>query len=329
LIVRLSALGDTALTLPLLFALRERLPRAHIGWVVGESAAPLLQGVSELDRLHVWRNRERGIGGLWRLVRELRGECYDISLDPQGLTKSALLPYLAGIPRRVGFTPAPLETRELAPLLINEKLTPPLHLTHVSARCLWLGRALGVELPTAPVIRLPRDREAQRRMSKWWRGQGLDGQTIVFGIGTSRANKIWPVTEMALLMAEVRRWGWRPVVLWGPREERRLQQWQAVLGPEVLWAPRTTVADMIALLDLGKFYAGPDSAALHLAWLLGKPTFSWFGPSDPRRCAPPGPGHAHVARGPHDFRRRGGSGLQNLKAAEVIPVFRDWLDAIS
>ena len=325
LIVRLSAIGDTALTMPLLFALRERLPRAHIGWVVGEAAAPLLRGTKQLDRLHVWSDHTAG--GLWRLVRELRAGRYGVSIDPQGLSKSALLPYLAGIPRRVGFAPAPLETRELAPLLINEKSSPPAGVTHLSARTLWLGRALGAGLPVNPEVQLPSEERARQRMADWWRSQGLDSRAIVFGIGTSWRNKIWPVTEMALLMGEVRRMDYRPVVLWGPAEEPWLDRWKAILGPEVLWAPRTTIADMIALLNLGDRYAGPDSAALHLAWLLGKPTFSWFGPSDPRRCAPPGPGHAYVAKGPHNFRRSSvrGRGLQALKATEVIPAFRSWL----
>jgi len=77
-------------------------------------------------------------------------------------------------------------------------------------------------------------------------------------------------------------------------------------------------------------YAGPDSAALHLAWLLGKPTFSWFGASDPARCAPVGPAHAHIAMGPHDWHRKRprSTGLLSLTGTEALPPFEEWLQGL-
>ena len=119
LIVRLSALGDVALTLPLLFALRGNLPSAHVGWVVDEPFLPLLKGLSQLNRIHVWTKSERRFSAFWQLIREIRNENYQVSLDPQGLTRSAMIPFLSGIPMRVGFRHAPMEGRELAPLLTN------------------------------------------------------------------------------------------------------------------------------------------------------------------------------------------------------------------
>ena len=102
LIVRLSSLGDTVLTMPLLFALRSRAPTAYIGWVIGEAASPLLEALPQLDCVHVWKNRDREPFGLLRLARELRSKHYEVSIDPQGLAKSAILPILAGIRERVG-----------------------------------------------------------------------------------------------------------------------------------------------------------------------------------------------------------------------------------
>jgi len=52
LVIKLSAIGDVIHALPCLYALRDRFPQAHIGWVVEEFAAPLLRNIEALDRIH-------------------------------------------------------------------------------------------------------------------------------------------------------------------------------------------------------------------------------------------------------------------------------------
>jgi len=328
LIVRLSALGDVALTLPLLFALREKLPAAHLGWVVDEPFAPLLDGISQLNRIHVWARQENGFSTARKLIHEVRAEYYQVSLDPQGLMRSAMIPFFCRIPKRVGFRHGPMEGRELAPLLTNCQVTVPADRRHVSARNLYLGSALGLDMPKRMSAKLPEDQNAEMKMGRWWRQNNLTGKSLIFGIGAGWATKIWPVEEMTTLVDEALDRGYRCVILWGPREKEHLTTWQSQLGDKVVWASETDIREMIALLRLCERYAGPDSAALHLAWLLGKPTFSWFGASDPTRCAPRGDAHAFVAKGPHTWRRRGHQrkGLQTLSGKDALPTFRKWLE---
>ncbi|MBI2565664.1 MAG: glycosyltransferase family 9 protein [Candidatus Schekmanbacteria bacterium] len=51
---RVASLGDVVRTTPILEALRERHPGAHISWVVSASAEPLLHGHRRIDRILVW-----------------------------------------------------------------------------------------------------------------------------------------------------------------------------------------------------------------------------------------------------------------------------------
>lgn len=325
LIVRLSALGDTALTLPLLFTLRRRFPQAHIGWVVEEKSASLLQGLPGIDRLHIWRMSEKTLAGAWRLAREIRAEKYDCAFDAQGLTKSAIIPFLARINKRVGFRRAPLEARELAPLLNNRLVSAPAELTHIALRTQYLAQGAGIEPPYPPELRLPLQEDALHSMRDWWAENVPAGKTIIYGVGTSWPTKIWPVEHMAHLLAAARERGWQAVVTWGPDEQEKLPQWREILGQSVLWSPPTkSVSELAALLSLGQAYAGPDSAPLHLAWLLGKPTFSWFGPSDSKRGAPVGATHRHIVAHP-PTRQRHGDMLWCLSPQTVLPEFIEWL----
>jgi ADP-heptose:LPS heptosyltransferase len=84
LIIRLGALGDVVRTLPALRAIRHRLPKAHICWLVEEGSRQLLEGHPDLDKvillprqrlsselLRPWQ-LHRGWGRLGSVLRQLR-----------------------------------------------------------------------------------------------------------------------------------------------------------------------------------------------------------------------------------------------------------------
>src|SRR5262245_11352282 len=112
LIVKLGAIGDVVHALPALAALRRSMPEAHVAWAVEQGgAAKLLHGcarragLSELDA-RGWRRSPMSVGpqtAIRKTMAGLRNARFDISLDFQGLLKSAMVARLARIPRRIGF----------------------------------------------------------------------------------------------------------------------------------------------------------------------------------------------------------------------------------
>ena len=114
LITRMSAVGDTILTTPVLCALRDRYPGAFIAWAVEEGAAPLLKNHAGLDRLVVLPRRWfLSLSQLLSVRRRLRELEVEVAIDPQSVTKSALASWLSGAAIRIGFGGA--HGRELAP----------------------------------------------------------------------------------------------------------------------------------------------------------------------------------------------------------------------
>ena len=94
LVVKLSAIGDVIHALPVSYAIKETYPDAHLTWVVEPPAYPLLEGNPYIDELILFEKAKfRSIGGFLReyppLRRRLRARRYDVSLDLQGLFKSA------------------------------------------------------------------------------------------------------------------------------------------------------------------------------------------------------------------------------------------------
>ena len=61
LVCRLSALGDIVLTLPVVAAIRERFPRAHLAFLAREPHGRILRNVSAVDALHLWPGPGEGL----------------------------------------------------------------------------------------------------------------------------------------------------------------------------------------------------------------------------------------------------------------------------
>src|SRR3954451_17647361 len=102
LIVRLSAIGDVLHALPVLNALRSAVPDAFIAWIVEGRTAELIRDHAALDQvICVRRGWLKSPSTVLQVRRELRSLRFDIALDIQGLTKSALAARLSGARQRV------------------------------------------------------------------------------------------------------------------------------------------------------------------------------------------------------------------------------------
>src|ERR1700734_3042198 len=94
-------MGDIIHALPGAASLKHSFPGARITWVVEPQWAPLLEGNGFVDRIVIFR---RNAPQSWKQTKdELRRERYDLAVDFQGLTKSALIAHLARPERIAGF----------------------------------------------------------------------------------------------------------------------------------------------------------------------------------------------------------------------------------
>ena len=146
-LIKPSALGDIAHSLPVLTALRQRYPSVHIAWVVNKSYESLLTGHPDLDETIPFdRNAlRRGLGQtvltFLRFLALLRNQRFDLAIDLQGLFRTGLMTWATGAPRRVGLSSA----REGAAHSYTDCIrVPDVHNMHAVDRYLLVTQALGV-----------------------------------------------------------------------------------------------------------------------------------------------------------------------------------------
>lgn len=291
LICRLSAIGDCVQTMPLLCALREHFPKAFIAWAIQDRAAPLLRGHRCLDRLiPVPRNPSTLRHELAPFVRTLRTLRFDIAIDPQSLTKSALVAWLSGAQRRIGF--ARPQGRELGPLLANERLRPTA--SHMVDRYLELLGPLGVATPKVRFL-VPSAGAAVTSVQSFLWASRLESFAVL-NPGAGWDSRLWPAEhygEVAKHLAV--RHGLRSIVTWaGARERAWAQTIVAVAAGHALLAPATRLPELAALLREATLFVGSDTGPLHLAAAVGTPCVGLYGPTRPEHSGAYGEGHVAV-----------------------------------
>jgi heptosyltransferase-1 len=298
LIVKLSAIGDIIHTLPAVAALRRAYPEAWLAWMVERAGASLLRGNPDLDELitvdtHAWRaNWWMGLRHAWYVTRHLRRAGFDLCIDFQGLLKSALFAYVSGAPQRLGF-PRQMRREPLSTVFTNlhgPMVDPSMH---VVDQLVELLKPIGVAT-TERRFTIPLTEADEHFAERVWRELGLrsDVPVVVLYPGAAWETKRWGELNFARLNdALIRRFQVRTLLTWGPGEEPLVQRVVRATAYTPAIAPATTLLQLAAVMARCQAFVGGDTGPLHLAAAVGTPTVALFGPSNPTRNGPYGPGH--------------------------------------
>jgi len=320
LITRLSHIGDCIHTFPVATALRERFPDALIGWAVERAAAPLLENHEAVDELIVLqRGWLKSPSRVWRLRRQLRRLDFDVSIDPQTLTKSAIVGWLSGAKMRIGFSGK--DGREFSKWLNNRLVwrTAP----HVVDRYLQLLKPLGVESPKARFC-VPVDEAADALVAGFVRKNDLSNGFAAINPGAGWDSKLWPADRYAAVAAHLgQAWSLPSVIVWaGDREQAWARQIVSGAGGHALLAPPTTLNELASLLRAARLFVGSDTGPLHLAAAVGTRCVALFGPTPVWQCGPYGPGHVAIQQIYHEASSRERRNADNaaMRAIQVGAV---------
>lgn len=298
LIVRLTAVGDVIHGTPVLCALRDRYPDAHIAWVVEGGAGDLLEGHRALNELiRVPRRWYRSPRAVLALRRRLRASAFDTTVDLQCLTKSALVAWLSGAQQRLGVDGA--DGRELSKWF-NNVLTP-VNEDHVIHHYLGILQPFGIKLGGAnkdPVgfdsVRFDleqRDEDANFAETAL-ADCGLGGKSFaLLNPGAGWPSKLWPADRYGELAQQLAAdHGLSSLVVWGGQEEQLLAETIVQCsGGTAQMAPPTTLRQLAAICRRASLFVGSDTGPMHLAVAVDTPAVSLHGPSRAEWCGAYGP----------------------------------------
>ncbi len=283
---KLSALGDVILSTPSLRAIRAQHPDSHVALVVGRGAYDVVARCPYVNEIIV----DSGSGGWaalqkrWALIRRLRTEGFDRSIDLQNSRWTHAAAWLSGIGVRVGYN------RKLGFLLTQRVRLPKQPMAPVAHQGHLLEQA-GVRMADERLELWLSDREV-RNVDALLNGKLRSDAKGIVGLhpgGSGRwKTKRWDLERWAQLGDGLMQRQIQVVITGGP-DERDLSAHLAQLmvsNPLVLIG-QTAILDLAELIRRFHVFVAHDSSPLHLAAAVGTPTVALFGPTDPRRHVPP------------------------------------------
>jgi ADP-heptose:LPS heptosyltransferase len=287
--------GDAVLLTPALRALRAHFPEAEIHLLAPEEIAPLFQHLPWLNR--VWampRRRGRAsLGETWPLLRALRRERFDRSVDFASNDRGAILSRVIGAKRRLGWDEAGgFWGRKFC---YTHRVAPLTQQVHESARLFHL--LSGWKIPP------PVSFEAEIRADPALAGDANkvlpQENAVICHVASSQPRKEWPLAHWAEFHRLATAAG-RLVVFTtarGERESALMTELRRLAPGATILPERAELPLFLAVLARARVFVAGDTGPLHFAAGLGIPTISLFGPTPPERWAPVGKRHQVLTGG--------------------------------
>lgn len=300
LIVKLSAIGDVIHTLPSLTELRRLYPKAHITWVVEEAAADLVKNHPLLDAVLISRRKswmkdfqngkvKQPLKEISSFIKTLRQRHYDLVIDFHGLFKSAIIVFLSGGKRKLGYD----SWQELSGFFLNEKISEDMN-KHAVDRYLDFPRYLGAKTEKAKFV-LPFDKEAEEKAQILLRNINLeDKKFIAFSPVAFWETKLWSNEKFARLADLINNEMQVKVVFTGS-EKAAIEKITSLMTTEgINLGGATKLLELAYIYKKARLVITTDSGPMHLASAIGTPVIALFGPTDPARTGPYGSFHTII-----------------------------------
>ncbi len=291
LIISPNWIGDAVMAQPLL----QRLRAAHPDWPIDVLAPPAVapvwrQAAEVADVLQTpFRHGALQLRERWRYARLLKARGYAAAYVLPNTIKYALIPWLAGIRRRVGYK------GEHRYGLINV-----MHHDDVPPRPMVPFYAALANAPDAPLAPAPRPtlsvtpEQVTAACAK--AGIAPDRPLVVFAPGAEFGNaKRWPPGHFARLAeAIVAQMPHAQVALLGGPKDRPVcdEVMAGVAGTPAAAAAvhniagKTSLGEAVALIGHAAAIVSNDSGLLHVASSLDRPVVAIYGPTDPDHAPP-------------------------------------------
>jgi ADP-heptose:LPS heptosyltransferase len=292
--IQFKSLGDAVLLTPALRAIRRRYPDCVLHVLVAERVAPLLQHLPGLTR--VWpMPRTHGRARLkqsWPLVRALRAERFDRSVDFGANDRGAILSLLCGARERSGLDlPGGFPGRRFC---YNRRVAPAPPDRHEALRPFALLSAWDITPPDPMTVEIRADPALDHAAAQW-----LPEKAVICHLGAGMAKKQWPVPHWAALNRMATAAGLRLTFTPGQnaREHALVSELKA-LAPEVSVLPALDVALFLAVLKRARALITGDTGPMHFAAGLDVPLIALFGPTPVARWGPMGQRQQILTGGP-------------------------------
>lgn len=273
-----NPLGDQIMATAALDALRTRFPKARIAGHGSGIARQLYAGMDCFDDFLVSGRKE----SVWRQAALLREGRFELCVLLTGSFRSALPPFLARIPRRVGYRWSGRS------LLLTERWprpTPGGKAQPYPTKQFYLDLVAKLGATAAGRARLALTEEEKSRAAAWMEREGLGEHVLAMCVGAAFGpSKIWPAANFAEVAdAMAQRHGARVVLLCAPGEQEVALKVKSAMKTPIVdtWTDPLDVGMLKAVIARSRLLLTNDTGPRHIAACFRVPVVCLMGPTSP------------------------------------------------
>ncbi len=275
-------IGDAVMTTPAMAVVRVFFPTAEIVAVANPPVAELFSPHPACNRVIIYdkKGAHRGLGGLLKLRRVLRREHFDLAILFQNAIEAALISRLAKIPRRAGYSTDGRRFLLSHPVPVGERE----RLWHHTDYYLRMLAALGITGSKEPLQLNVTATEARKAREILGTGRWV---AVNPGASYGAAKRWFPDRFATVADQLVERYQVKIVLTGGTGEQdigRDIQNFMTHTPLNLVG--KTTVREMMAILEQCCLLITNDSGPMHVAAALKTPLVAIFGPTDHTTTSP-------------------------------------------
>jgi lipopolysaccharide heptosyltransferase II len=288
LIVKPSRIGDIIFSLPTLAAIKQKYPHARISWIVDERCYEILDGNPVLEKIFVWNRKQKSIKYYIDLMKSLRKQKFDLSIDLHGLAKSAMLVKLAGAKFKLGSS-STNGMREFSWLFSKEIKSNGSR--HCVERHFKVAKYLDCSDEINYPIHIPEEsfRSVRDKLLK----ENVNLEKIIgMHAGGGWLSRRWGASKYASLAKRLKVELNADIILIGGKEggssEKGLnEEIISESGVHIIdMTGKFTLKELCAFLQMCKVFVGNEAGPMHIATALNVHSVAILGPTDAKRTGP-------------------------------------------
>jgi heptosyltransferase I len=277
-IVRLSALGDVLMLVPLIRTLQAHFPRAQLTWIISRPAYDLVEGMHGVNFIVIDKPKNRA--DFWQFKRQMHPYYFDVLLAPQASFRTNLLYPLIKAKRKIGYDNH--RANDGHRWFVKEQIAPGLE--HTVDGFLKFVEPLGV---ADKIIRW--DLPIATEHIEWAEHHlPLDGPIFVVNPAASKPERSWLVDRyIEVLRQAQQRWKVRIVLTGGPGEhDKQLAEHISNAIPVVNLVGKTKPKQLLAVISRAQAVLCPDTGPSHMATAVNTPVVALHAVTNPLVSGP-------------------------------------------
>lgn len=294
-----NQLGDMLCAVPLLRALRQRLPEAHIVLVASPVNYEVMLHNPFVDEVILYNKFQffRSPIHLIRFYRKLRERQYDLVIVPSTVSvsfTSDAMAYLCGARYRIGagsLNGVENVAARFFNLPVGAEWKPEISI-HQTERNLEFVRRIGISTDDLNVVIRLTDEEKRRADNFLQSHLGKKRHAIGIHPGAGKRQNCWPAEHFARvadrLASELNA---LLVITAGPMDDEAVQRMVGSLTTPHLLVKGRSVREVAAIIDRLSLFVTNDTGVMHVAGATSTRVLALFGSSDPSQWAPRSPRH--------------------------------------